>query len=83
MQNYNAPDIVNIGTGEDIRIADLAALVADIVDFRGDIVYDADKPDGTPLKCLDVSKIKGMGWQAQIPLREGIAATYAWYLSRM
>ena len=83
MQNYNAPDIVNIGTGEDIRIADLAVLVADIVDFRGDIVYDADKPDGTPLKCLDVSKIKGMGWQAQIPLREGIAATYAWYLSRM
>lgn len=79
MQGYDEPGIVNVGTGEDISIGDLATLVAEITGYRGTVVYDAAKPDGTPLKRLDVSKIKGLGWQAQTPLAEGIEKTYAWY----
>ena len=79
MQNYDEMDIVNIGTGEEISIAGLAALIADIVGFDGDIVYDETKPDGMPLKRLDVSKINAMGWRAKISLRDGIEKTYAWY----
>jgi len=79
MNHYDEPGIVNIGTGEDIRIADLARMVADIIGFCGDIVYDITKPDGTPIKLLDVGKIKRLGWQAQTSLREGIEKTYAWY----
>ena len=79
MQNYDEPGIVNIGTGEEIQIAELAALVADIIGYSGEIVYDTTKPDGTPLKRLDVGKIKGLGWLAQTSLRDGIEKTYEWY----
>ena len=71
---------LNIGTGTDITIAELAAMIAEITGFEGDIVYDTTKPDGTPRKLLDVSRINQLGWTAQIDLREGLKATYQWYL---
>lgn len=80
MQHYNDSEIINIGTGNDITIAELAALMADITGFTGDIVYDKTKPDGTPVKRLDVSKLNKFGWYAQTPLRVGIEKTYQWYL---
>lgn len=79
MQHYNDNEIINIGTGMDITIAELAAMLADITGFAGDIVYDTTKPDGTPVKCLDVSKINRLGWCARTPLRAGIEKTYQWY----
>ena len=72
-------DLLNIGVGEDLTIAELAALVADVVGYRGDIRYDRTKPDGTPRKLMDVSRLHALGWRARIPLREGIEQTYAWY----
>ncbi len=82
MQNFDARDIgefVNIGTGEDITIKELAELIASIVGFKGDIVWDRDKPDGTPQKLLDVSRINKMGWKAKTGLKQGIIQTYQWY----
>lgn len=76
MQNYNEPGLVNIGTGEDIAIKNLAALVKDITGFKGYIVHDLGKPDGTPRKLMDVSKLTNLGWRASISLEEGIAAVY-------
>ena len=70
---------VNVGTGEDLPIAELAELVAEATGYRGQIVFDRSKPDGTPRKLLDVSRARQLGWQAQIPLREGLAQTVAWY----
>jgi GDP-L-fucose synthase len=80
MERYESPEIVNIGVGEDISIADLAALVARIVGFAGKIVFDTSKPDGTPRKLLDVSRLHALGWRASIPLEDGIRSTYAWYV---
>jgi len=79
MQNYDDPEIVNIGVGHDISILDLAHLIRDIVGFEGELRFDASKPDGTPRKLVDVTKITELGWRADIELRDGIAATYAWY----
>ncbi len=79
MQHYEDEKPINVGVGEDISISELAALIRDIVGYTGDVVYDTAKPDGTPRKLLDVSRLHAMGWQARIGLREGIAATYAWY----
>lgn len=81
LQNYNEPDIVNIGTGSDITIRELAEIMKEITGFAGEILYDAGKPDGTPVKRLDVSRINRLGWQAKTSLREGIQATYDWYLT--
>ena len=80
MKAYSGSEPVNIGLGEDIAIGELAELVCEVVDYRGGIVYDTTKPDGTPRKLLDVSKLHSLGWQAKIPLREGIEQTYSWYL---
>ncbi len=80
MENYDGPGIVNIGTGEDISIADLAMLVGEVVGYKGAIVYDSSKPDGTPRKLLEVSRLRSLGWKAKTGLREGIAKTYEWYL---
>ncbi|TWH45993.1 GDP-L-fucose synthase [Sporomusa sp. KB1] len=80
MQYYNDSEIVNIGTGIDITIAELAAMMADITCFTGEIVYDRTKPDGTPVKYLDISKLTKLGWYAQTPLRAGIEKTYQWFL---
>ena len=80
LEHYDADSHVNVGTGEDLSIAELALLVADVVGFDGQITWDKSKPDGTPRKLLDVTLLKSLGWEPVIGLREGIAATYAWYL---
>ena len=85
MENFNAPDIgefVNIGLGEDVTIRELAELIGDIVGYNGEIVYDTTKPDGTPQKLLDVSKLRKLGWDARISLRDGIKQAYEWYTSK-
>ena len=82
MSNYSSPDIVNVGWGEDISIAELANLIKEIVGYKGQIVFDASKPDGTLRKLLDTSRLSALGWRPSIELREGIAATYQWYCSR-
>lgn len=74
-------DLINIGCGEDLSIRELAALVQDIVGHRGEIVWDASKPDGTPRKLLDVGRLAATGWRPRIALPDGIRATYAWYLA--
>ena len=79
MQKYDESDIVNIGVGEDVSIAELYALVKKVADFSGSIQYDNSKPDGTPRKLLDVSKIHALGWKAKISLEEGVRSTVAWY----
>lgn len=84
MENYNAADlgeIINIGTGKDLTIQELAQLIQEIVGFKGKIVWDATKPDGMNQKQLDISKITKLGWQAKVQLKEGLQKTYQWYLS--
>src|SRR4051812_42406590 len=80
LANYDSPEIVNIGCGEDISIRELAELICEIVRFEGELAWDSTKPDGTPRKLLDVSKIHALGWRHRIGLREGIARTYEWFL---
>ncbi|HOJ13913.1 MAG TPA: GDP-L-fucose synthase [Deltaproteobacteria bacterium] len=83
MQNYSAEDIgefVNIGTGTDVTIAELAGIVAGVVGYWGRIEWDTSKPDGTPRKLLDVSRIRSLGWEPAIGLSQGIADTYRWFL---
>jgi len=80
MNNYDDPEIVNIGTGEDIEIIELAKMIKDIIGFPGEIKNDLTKPDGTPRKLLDVSKLHGLGWKHKIELRKGIEKTYQWFL---
>jgi len=79
MNVYNGSDIVNIGVGEDLTIKELAEIVKQVVRYGGKIVYDDTKPDGTPRKLLDVSRLKGLGWKAKINLKEGIETTYDWW----
>jgi GDP-L-fucose synthase len=81
LEKYDSPEIINIGCGEDITIRELAELICDVVGFEGELVWDATKPDGTPRKLLDISKIRALGWQPTIPLRQGIAQTYEWFLA--
>ncbi|PIQ94106.1 MAG: GDP-fucose synthetase [Nitrospirae bacterium CG_4_10_14_0_8_um_filter_41_23] len=84
MNNYNnSPEIINIGVGKDISIRELALMVKEIVDYNGEIVFDTSKPDGTPRKLLDVSKLSSLGWQAKTGLREGIKRTYQWYVEML
>lgn len=77
MQHYNEPGFVNIGTGEDIEIKELALLIKSITGYKGEILHDLDKPDGTPRKLMDVAKIHKLGWKAKIGLEEGIRSVYA------
>jgi len=79
MKRYSGESHVNVGTGADISIGELAALVCEIVGFKGDIAYLTDRPDGTPVKRMDVSKLTGLGWTASTGLREGILRTCEWY----
>lgn len=79
MENYNEPTTINIGTGEDVTIKELAELIAKTVGFEGKLAFDTSKPDGTPRKLMDVSKLNALGWKYKIPLDEGIKATYELY----
>jgi len=79
MNNYDGDQFVNVGVGKDISIVELAELIKDIVDFDGEIVNDLSKPDGTPRKLLDVTRLNHLGWEAQISLEEGIKDTYKWF----
>ncbi|WAS06689.1 GDP-L-fucose synthase [Gloeomargaritales cyanobacterium VI4D9] len=81
MQNYDEPEIINVGTGEDLSISELANLIKKIVGYTSELCYDPSKPDGTPRKLLDVSRIHRLGWRAQTPLPLGIEKTYAWYVT--
>ncbi|MEQ8939175.1 MAG: GDP-L-fucose synthase [Gammaproteobacteria bacterium] len=80
MENYDEPEIVNIGTGKDISIADLAMLIKKVVGFAGEIVYDNSRPDGTPKKLIDVTRLTKLGWTSSTSLKEGIRKTYDWYV---
>lgn len=79
MNHYDSEEIINVGTGEDLPIKDLAMLIRDVVEYPGEIRWDSSKPDGTPRKLLDVSRLRSAGWTARKSLREGIADTYQWY----
>ena len=84
MENYDTSDVgefINIGIGEDVTIRELAELIKDIVGYDGEIVYDTTKPDGTPQKLLDVSRLRDLGWRARISLADGIKQAYDWYAS--
>jgi GDP-L-fucose synthase len=83
MENYNEPGLVNVGTGTDLSILELAQLISGITGYKGEIRKDISKPDGTPRKLMDVSKLKSMGWTAKIHLEEGIRMVYADYLKSL
>jgi len=82
MQHYDDPEHINVGTGEDLPIAELAQIVARVVGYSGQIRFDPSRPDGTPRKLLDVSRFTELGWRASIGLEQGIASTYQWYCER-
>ncbi len=79
MTNYDSPEIVNVGTGEDLTIKELAEMIGRLTGYQGRMVLDASKPDGTPRKLLDVSRLQALGWKAAIPLEQGVAETYRWF----
>ncbi len=81
MEHYDSPEIINVGVGDDLTIAELAGLIGRVVGFEGEIVFDHTKPDGTPRKVLDVGRCAALGWRATTPLEAGIRATYRWYLA--
>lgn len=80
LDRYDSPEIVNIGCGEDVTIRELAETVCEVVGFRGDLVFDTSKPDGTPRKLLDMRKLFGLGWRPAIALRDGIGNAYKWFM---
>lgn len=80
MNSYDDGEIINVGTGEDVSIAELAEIVKEVVGFDGDLTFDTSKPDGTPRKLLDVSRINALGWHQRTPLSDGIERTYRWFL---
>src|SRR5438034_3194683 len=79
LEKYDSPDIVNVGYGEDISIRELAELICEVLGFDGELAWDSSKPDGTPRKLLDLSKLRALGWKPAISLRDGIARTYQWF----
>ncbi len=80
LRHYSGEQHINVGSGTDVTIRELAELIVEVVGFRGELRFDASKPDGTPRKLLDVSRIMALGWRPTIPLRQGIETTYAWFL---
>jgi len=83
LENYDGDVALNVGTGEDITIRELTEIIAEVVGYQGEILWDTEKPNGTPRKLLDVSKLKGLGWEPKLALREGIASTYEWYQNQL
>ena len=83
LEKYDSPEIINAGCGKDISIRELAELICDVVGFDGELAWDTTKPDGTPRKLLDTTKLRKLGWQPTIPLRDGIAQTYDWFLKNV
>ena len=83
MNEYNESEIINIGIGKDITIKELSEIISSEVDYKGKIIFDKSKPDGTPQKLLDVNKIYGKGWKSQTSLKHGIRRTYSWYLQSL
>lgn len=81
LEKYDSPKIINVGCGEDISIRELAELTCEVVGFDGELAWDTTKPDGTPRKLLDTSKIRALGWKPTITLREGLKQTYDWFLA--
>jgi GDP-L-fucose synthase len=81
LEKYDSPEIINVGCGEDVSIRELAELICDVVGFDGELAWDTSKPDGTPRKLLDVSKLHALGWKPTIRLRDGITQTYQWSLA--
>lgn len=82
MERYSAPGPINVGTGQDLTVKELARLVQRVVGFDGELVFDVSKPDGTPRKLLDVSRLSRLGWSTHVGLEEGIRKTYAWYIGQ-
>jgi GDP-L-fucose synthase len=82
MRKYDDTEPINVGVGEDITIMELAQMIREITGYRGRLAFDPSKPDGTPRKLLDVSRVRNLGWQAKIPLNEGIRQTYQWYVEQ-
>ena len=80
LKNYDDPETINVGSGQEVSISDLAALISDVVGFEGDISHDLSKPDGTPRKILDSSRLLTMGWSPRWQLRDGIVDAYAWFV---
>lgn len=80
LENYSSPDIINIGTGAEISIRDAAEIIKGIIGYEGEIKWDTTQPDGNPRRLLDVTRLDALGWKAQTAFREGVAATYAWFL---
>ena len=78
---YDSPETINVGTGVDVTIRELASTIADVMGYTGEVVWDSSRPDGTPRKLLDVSRLRALGWEPRIGLREGIASTYEWYVA--
>jgi GDP-L-fucose synthase len=83
MQRYDEPQIVNVGCGQETSILELAEMVREVVGFEGRLVFDASKPDGTPRKQLDISRVRALGWAPKIALRDGLRETYNWYLKHI
>lgn len=81
-QRYHEPAPINVGSGDEVSIAELARTICEVVGFEGELRFDASKPDGTPRKLLDTSRLRELGWQPEFSLRDGIASTYAWFLEQ-
>jgi GDP-L-fucose synthase len=79
-ETYDSDALVNIGVGDDISIRELATTICEVVGYQGELRFDTTRPDGTPRKLLDVTRLRELGWRASTPLRKGLEATYAWYL---
>jgi GDP-L-fucose synthase len=82
LKNYSGAQFINVGAGKDVSIAEFAGIVADVVGYRGKIIFDPSKPDGTRRKLLDISRLSSLGWTAKVPLREGLKKAYADFLNK-
>lgn len=80
LENYDSPEVINVGCGKDVTIRGLAEIVSEVVGFKGELIFDPSKPDGTPRKLLDTSRLEKLGWTPRVSLRDGIEQTYQWYL---